>query len=103
MNKSKLLKKGIRFKIYFDRARMYFGYLQFIILLKLFLDSVNIKSNIWIYISLIVFVFFIFGWLDTKYGLRKTEIEDNARQNPVLKEILDKIDNEIIHIRDTKK
>ncbi len=100
------VKKGIiRTKIYFDRARMYLGYINFFMLNIVLLNSsengflaniVNQNRIIWIpvlfvfYAAVLVFI----GFLDTKLGFRQEEMRNNATHNPVLMEMIDSI-NEI--------
>lgn len=99
-NKIKMNKKSlIRWKIYIDRARMYMGYINFIMLGIVFLRSY--KDTIWgIYIfehyyftfPLLIIIFLIFslilGFIDSKLGFREEELRNSSSSNPVMMEIL---------------
>ena len=89
----------IRWKIYFDRSRMYIGYIQFFLIGVVFLQS--FKENSWgefiykyaiiaIPALLILFILFslLLGYLDTRLGFRAEELRNVSDSNPVLKEIL---------------
>lgn len=106
MKKIKTDKKAlIRWKVYIDRARMYLGYIQFLMIGFVFLETykdtevgVLIYSNLLISIP-ILFVLFILGSLvigrlDTVLGLREEELRNSADSNPVMREILESV-NEI--------
>lgn len=95
----------IRWKIYFDRSRMYIGYIQFFLIGIVFLQS--FKDQSWgefifryaiiaIPIVLILFVFLslLLGYLDTKLGFREEELRNLSKSNPVMVEMLDSL-NEI--------
>lgn len=97
--------KIIAFKIYFDRARMYLGYINFFILnLVLFqsFDNELLKSLMSEYkliiIPLLVILYagilLFIGFLDTKLGFRKEELRNNATTNPVIQDLV-KTMNEI--------
>lgn len=88
----KLSKKIAEYKIYFDRGRIYISYIQFILLLKIAFSDF-IKGYMY-FIALPGALLFMFGigYLDTRFGIRKRELENNASQNPVLTEILKRID-----------
>ncbi len=92
----------IRWKIYFDRSRMYIGYIQFFLIGIVFLQSFKDKSwgelifknaLISIPIALILFVLFslILGYLDSKLGLREEEFRNLAKSNPVMMDMLDQL------------
>ena len=83
----------IRWKIYFDRSRMYIGYIQFFLIGIVFLQSFKDKSwgelifknaLISIPIALVLFVLLslILGYLDSKLGLREEEFR-NLSSEPV--------------------
>ncbi|MCF8371252.1 MAG: hypothetical protein K9H64_06505 [Bacteroidales bacterium] len=88
----------IRWKIYIDRARMYIGYIQFIMIGFVFIEAYRnttignlIFDNIWISIP-IVFILFItlsliIGRLDTVHGLREEELRNVTTSNPVMRDI----------------
>jgi hypothetical protein len=92
----------IRWKIYFDRSRMYIGYIQFFLIGIVFLQSFKDKSwgelifknaLISIPIALVLFVLLslILGYLDSKLGLREEEFRNLSRSNPVMMEMLDQL------------
>jgi hypothetical protein len=101
--KSRLNKKSlIRWKVYFDRSRMYIGYLQFFLIGVVFIQS--FKGQPWgdsffkyALISIpALFVLFIFislliGYLDSKYGFREEEMWNLSRSNPVMMEMLEEV------------
>ena len=89
----------VAFKIYFDRARMYLGYINFFILNLVLINSFDnatisnfigdhkymvIPLMFIIYLVLLIFI----GYLDTKLGLRQEEMRNNALVNPVLQDLL---------------
>lgn len=89
----------IRWKIYIDRARMYIGYISFIMIAFMFLNDfkdetirgfLDENKLITYPIMMVVFMLFslILGRLDTKLGLRKEEMRNAATENPVTMEIL---------------
>lgn len=95
-------KKIIALKIYFDRARMYLGYINFFLLNVVLINSFEnpeyqqfvkeyqyfvIPVLFVIYALLLVFI----GYLDTKLGFRSEEMRNNAMMNPVLTELLDTV------------
>lgn len=102
----------IRWKIYIDRARMYIGYISFIMIAFMFLNDFKDQSIrnfldenklITYPLMMVVFVLFslVLGRLDTKLGLRKEEMRNAATENPVtmeilahLKEIKEKVDKQ---------
>lgn len=95
----------IRWKIYIDRARMYIGYISFVMIAFMFLNDFQNESirnfldeNKYITypVMMVVFVLFslVLGRLDTKFGLRKEEMRNAATENPVTMEILELL-NEI--------
>jgi hypothetical protein len=88
----------IRWKIYIDRARMYIGYVQFIMIgfmfIKVYKDSYLGKlffENLIISLPLIFLVTIvlslIIGRLDTIYGLREEELRNSTTSNPVMREL----------------
>lgn len=89
----------IRWKVYFDRSRMYIGYIQFFLIGIVFLQSFKGSSwGEWIFryaiiaipIAFLVFVglSLILGYFDSKLGLREEEQRNLSRSNPVLMEML---------------
>ncbi len=96
INKSTL----IRWKIYFDRARMYIGYFQFLMLVVIFINSIknNTLGRYLVDHSLIsiplLFIFFIggsllLGYLDSRLGIRSEEMRNLSYHNPVQREMLE--------------
>ena len=92
----------IRWKIYFDRSRMYIGYIQFFLIGYVFLkDFKNGQLGglifkyaiISIPIGLILFVFLslLLGYIDTKLGFRQEELRNLSKSNPVMVEMLDSL------------
>ena len=95
----------IRWKIYFDRSRMYIGYIQFFLIGIVFLQS--FKGQHWgelifkyavisIPVALILFIILslLLGYLDTRLGFREEELRNLSRSNPVMMEMLESL-NEI--------
>ena len=94
----------VRWKIYIDRARMYIGYISFIMIAFMFLndfENENIRQfldeNKFITYPVVMILFVLFslvlGRLDTKFGVRKEEMRNASTENPVLMEILEKVKN----------
>jgi preprotein translocase subunit SecG len=92
----------IRWKIYFDRSRMYIGYIQFFLIGIVFLQSFKEKALgelifknaiIAIPVGLILFVILslILGWLDSKLGLREEEMRNLSKSNPIMMEMLSEL------------
>lgn len=95
-------RKLIAVKIYFDRARMYLGYINFFILNLVLLNSIDnpfviefinkyklVVIPILFVLYLLVLVFI--GYLDTKLGLRQEELRNNASKNPVMQQLLSSV------------
>ena len=94
----------VRWKIYIDRARMYVGYISFVMIAFMFLndfENENIRhlldENKLITYPAVMILFVIFslilGRLDTKLGLRREEMRNASTENPVMMEILKKLQN----------
>lgn len=92
----------IRWKVYFDRSRMYIGYIQFFLIGIVFLREFADKpwgQKIFQYalismpIALILFIFLslVLGYFDSKLGLREEEMRNLAKSNPVMMEMLDQL------------
>lgn len=110
----------IRWKIYIDRARMYIGYISFIMIAFMFLNDFKdetirnfLDENKLITYPVMMIVFMLFslvlGRIDTKLGLRKEEMRNAATENPVtmeilehLKEIKEKVESKQLEIRGPK-
>ncbi|WP_299942693.1 hypothetical protein [uncultured Microbulbifer sp.] len=93
----------IRWKVYIDRSKMYIGYVQFLMIIFVFIKSLGdnplshfvFKNPILsVPIILIVFVCFslVLGYLDSKFGFREEEIRNHSKSNPVLMDIQKSID-----------
>ncbi|MCG6190729.1 hypothetical protein [Maribellus maritimus] len=94
----------VRWKIYIDRARMYIGYISFVMIAFMFLNDFENESvrhfldeNKFVTypVIMILFMFFslVLGRLDTKLGLRKEEMRNASTENPVMMEILNKLES----------
>jgi len=92
----------IRWKVYFDRSRMYLGYIQFFLIGIVFLESFKDKpwgefifryALIFIPVILILFILLslVLGYFDSKLGLREEELRNLSRSNPVMVEMLDSL------------
>ncbi len=88
----------IRWKVYIDRSKMYIGYVQFLLIIFVFIKSLgdnpvtNFVFNsplIAVPIILIIFVLasLVLGYLDSRLGFREEEIRNHSRSNPVLMDI----------------
>lgn len=107
----------IRWKIYFDRSRMYIGYIQFFLIGIVFLkgfanepwgEKIFQYALISIPIALILFIFLslLLGYFDSKLGLREEEMRNLSKSNPVMMEILDQlkeINKKIEHLEKTNQ
>jgi len=106
----------IRWKVYFDRSRMYIGYIQFFLIGIVFLKS--FKDNPWgewifnyaiisIPIAFLLFVILslVLGYFDSKLGLREEEQRNLSRSNPVMMEMLDQLKelNKKIELSESEK
>jgi hypothetical protein len=90
-----MLRKLVALKIYFDRARVYIGYGQTLMIVVIFVNAVGWKLSTLAYallfIAFIVVAVFI-GWLDTKLKIREYEYENQSGQNPYITRIHTKVD-----------
>jgi len=93
---------AVRWKIYLDRAKMYLSYINFVMIAFVFLNSINdhriraiLDENRLIFypvvMALFIVVSLVLGYFDTKLGLRKEEMRNNAKENPIILEILDNL------------
>ncbi len=103
----------IRWKVYVDRARMYIGYIQFImigfVLLEAYKDSfigVLIFDNLLFSIPILCLIFIglslLIGRIDTVVGLREEELRNLSASNPVMREIqynIEEIKNELKELK----
>ena len=92
----------IRWKVYFDRSRMYIGYIQFFLIGIVFLQSFKDKPwgeiifkyaliSVPVAVILFVFVSLVLGYLDSKLGFREEELRNLSKSNPVMMEMLDQL------------
>lgn len=90
----------IRWKIYIDRAKMYIGYINLVMMVVVFLNAIKdnkygkiLEDNYIISIPVLIVLFIgfslVLGYLDTKLGLRREELRNLSIENPVQKEILE--------------
>ncbi|MFY0601914.1 MAG: hypothetical protein JXR03_19725 [Cyclobacteriaceae bacterium] len=95
----KTKRKLIAIKIYFDRARMYLGYINFFMLNMVLINSFDnpvlaeyISRYKWLMIPVLFVVYLLIlifiGYLDTRLGLRQEEMRNNATTNPVMQDLL---------------
>ncbi len=88
----------IRWKVYIDRSKMYIGYIQFLLIIFVFIKSLGantltefVFSNPFLSVPIILLVFvfcsLVLGYLDSKLGFREEEIRNHSKSNPVLMEI----------------
>ena len=91
-------KSLIRWKIYIDRAKMYIGYIQFLMIGFVFLKSYQdstigkwVFDNLFISVPILFAVFIILslilGRIDTLLGLREEELRNSSESNPVMRDI----------------
>jgi hypothetical protein len=93
----------VRWKIYFDRARNYVSYIQFIamayIVIKLLRDSPakTMIFNYWYLSFPLIFIAFIvacliLGRIESLFKIREFEQENYSVTNPEWKKLMDKLD-----------
>jgi len=93
----------IRWKVYIDRSKMYIGYIQFLLIIFVFINSLEdnpvsqfVVNRPLLAVPLILTLFvvcsLILGYLDSKLGFREEEIRNHAHSNPVLRKIQLSID-----------
>lgn len=95
-----MIKRLIRYKVYFDRARTYIGYAQFIMMLLVMLKVYEDSSwGMWLFrhpgwIALFITILFgllvVVGYLDRKF-IRPKEVSEINKVNPELMEIKDNV------------
>ena len=104
----------IRWKIYIDRARMYIGYISFIMIAFMFLNDfkdqtirnfLDENKLITYPVMMVVFIMFslVLGRIDTKLGLRKEEMRNAATENPVTMEMLESLKEIKAALKENKK
>lgn len=92
-------KTFIRWKVYIDRARMYIGYINFLMILVIFMRSIKDSQagqfvfEYYYFTFPVLFILFfiislILGYMDSKLGFREEELRNLSVSNPVLMEIL---------------
>jgi hypothetical protein len=100
----KINKKNIvRWKVYFDRARVYVSSIQFMLIGIVFIKSIGGKLSdlffryalVTVPVFIIIFICFavIVGYLDLKLGIRSEEFRNLSESNPVLTDILKKVND----------
>ena len=88
----------IRWKVYIDRSKMYIGYVQFLLIIFVFIKSLGdnpvtefVFNSPEIAVPIILFIFVLFslviGYLDSRLGFREEEIRNHSKSNPVLMDI----------------
>lgn len=103
----------IRWKVYIDRARMYIGYAQFLMILFVLLEAYKdttigelIFNNLLISMPVLFLLFIvlslIIGRIDTVLGLREEELRNASTSNPVMRELLMQVSELTEEIRQLK-
>ena len=113
-------KSLIRWKIYFDRARMYIGYINFFMVIVIFINSVKdntygklLVEHSFIAIPLLIVLFIggslVLGYFDSKLGIRSEELRNVSYNNPVQRETLEilrelkkKVDDQDLMLQEKK-
>jgi amino acid permease len=91
-------KKLIRWKVYIDRSRMYIGYIQFFLIIYVFIKSIGdnafteyVFTHSIVALPVLLFLFIllslVIGYIDSRLGLREEEIRNFSKSNPVLMDI----------------
>ena len=91
-------KKMIRWKVYFDRSRMYIGYFQFLLIIFVFIKSLGnnpfidyVFNHSLVTLPVLLFLFIMLslmiGYIDSRLGLREEELSNFSKSNPVLMDI----------------
>jgi hypothetical protein len=92
----------VRWKVYVDRAKMYIGYIQFMMIGFVFLRSYedtflgqlifdNLLFSIPIIFMSCLIMFLLIGRVDTLLGLREEEMRNASNTNPVLRQIAEDV------------
>jgi hypothetical protein len=95
--------KLVKWKIYIDRARMYINYINFFMIIFLFVDSLknyefskalvpNSTTGLIILIPLFFLLSLLLGYLDTRLGIRSEESKQNTLKNPIMNEIIERLE-----------
>ena len=91
-------KSLIRWKVYIDRSKMYMGYIQFLLIIFVTIESLGdnpvkefvfTRPMIALPTILVIFILFslVIGYLDSRLGFREEEIRNHSKSNPVLMDI----------------
>jgi hypothetical protein len=100
-------KSLIRWKVYIDRSKMYMGYIQFLLIIFVTIESLGdnpIKEFVFtspmialpIILALFILFSLVIGYLDSRLGFREEEIRNHSKSNPVLMDI----QNSLIELND---
>ena len=106
----------IRWKVYIDRSKMYIGYVQFLLIIFVFIKSLGdnpvtefVFNSPLIAVPIILVIFVLaslfIGYLDSRLGLREEEIRNHSKSNPVLMDIqksLNELNDKIAQIEQGK-
>lgn len=77
-----------------DRGRNYFSYLQMLATTTILVKIFNISSW-WVYLSgaiVVIFLCWLFGYMDEKMNILKNEQEGYNEQNPTIQRIDDGVE-----------
>ena len=110
-------KSLIRWKVYIDRSKMYIGYVQFLLIIFVFIKSLGdnpvtefVFTSPMIAVPVILIIFVILslaiGYLDSRLGFREEEIRNHSKSNPVLMDIqksLKELNDKIAQMEQDKK
>ncbi|NQZ23252.1 MAG: hypothetical protein HRT53_14505 [Colwellia sp.] len=110
-------KSLIRWKVYIDRSKMYIGYVQFLLIIFVFIKSLGdnpvtefVFTSPMIAVPVILIIFVIIslaiGYLDSRLGFREEEIRNHSKSNPVLMDIqksLKELNEKIAQMEQGKK
>ncbi len=95
--------KLVKWKIYIDRARMYINYINFIMIIFLFVDSLknyeftqawmpDSTTGLIILVPVFFLISLVLGYLDTRLGVRSEEAKQNTLKNPIMSEIIERLE-----------
>jgi len=110
-------KSLIRWKVYIDRSKMYIGYVQFLLIIFVFIKSLGdnpvtefvfTSPLIAVPIILVIFVLasLVIGYLDSRLGFREEEIRNHSKSNPVLMDIqksLNELNDKVARMEEDKQ
>lgn len=86
-----MIKRLVRYKIYYDRARAYIGAVQFLMLAVILAKQFGFRLGLFGSLLLIVTFFagcLVVGYIDTKLGIRAEEAHNYNEQNPEVSQTL---------------